>query len=74
MQVRSLGQKDPLEESMATHSSALAWKIPMERGACRATAHGVTKSQTRLKELSLHALRVKNIKGVKIKGTSMAMF
>ena len=74
MQVRSLGQKDPLEESMATHSSALAWKIPMERGACRATAHGVTKSQTQLKELSLHALRVKNIKGVKIKGTSMAMF
>ena len=28
MQVRSLGQKDPLEEGMATHSSTLAWKIP----------------------------------------------
>ena len=27
-QVRSLGQKDPLEEGMATHSSILAWKIP----------------------------------------------
>ena len=26
--VRSLGQKDPLEESMATHSSMLAWRIP----------------------------------------------
>ena len=26
--VRSLGQKDPLEEEMATHSSILAWKIP----------------------------------------------
>ena len=26
--VRSLGQKDPLEESMATHSSILAWRIP----------------------------------------------
>ena len=26
-QVRSLGQEDPLEEGMATHSSALAWKI-----------------------------------------------
>ena len=74
MQVRSLGQKDPLEQSMATHSSALAWKIPMERGACWATTHRVTKSQTRLKELSLHALRLKNIKGIKIKGTSMAMF
>jgi len=28
MQVQSLGQEDPLEEGMATHSSNLAWKIP----------------------------------------------
>ena len=28
MQVRSLGQEDPLEEEMATHSSVLAWEIP----------------------------------------------
>ena len=28
MQVRSLGQKDPLEKEMVTHSSILAWKIP----------------------------------------------
>ena len=27
-QVRSLGQKDPLEKGMATHSSILAWEIP----------------------------------------------
>jgi len=27
-QVRSLGQEDPLEKGMATHSSILAWKIP----------------------------------------------
>ena len=27
-QVRSLGQKDPLEKAMATYSSILAWKIP----------------------------------------------
>ena len=27
-QVRSLGQKDPLEKEMATHSSTLAWEIP----------------------------------------------
>ena len=26
--VQSLGQKDPLEKGMATHSSILAWKIP----------------------------------------------
>ena len=28
MQARSLGQEDPLEEGMATHSSILAWRIP----------------------------------------------
>ena len=28
MQVQSLGQEDPLEEKMATHSSILAWEIP----------------------------------------------
>ena len=28
MQARSLGQEDPLEKEMATHSSTLAWKIP----------------------------------------------
>ena len=28
MQVQSLGQEDPLEEEMTTHSSILAWKIP----------------------------------------------
>ena len=26
--IRSLGQEDPLEKAMATHSSMLAWKIP----------------------------------------------
>ena len=29
----ALGQKDPLEEGMATHTSILAWKNPMDRGA-----------------------------------------
>ena len=37
---------DPLEEGMETHSSVLAWRIPMDRGAWRATVHGVTKSRT----------------------------
>ena len=27
-QVRSLGQEDPLDEEMTTHSSVLAWRIP----------------------------------------------
>ena len=33
---------------MATHSSILAWRIPMDRGAWRTAVQGVTKSQTRL--------------------------
>ena len=44
--VRFLGWEDPLEEGMTTHSSILAWRIPMDRGAWQATVHGVTKSQT----------------------------
>ena len=48
MQVQYLGQEDPLEEEMATHSSILAWRIPMDRGAWWATVHVITKSQTRL--------------------------
>ena len=46
--VQSLGWEDPLEEGMATHSNILAWRIPMDREAWRATVHGVTKSWTRL--------------------------
>ena len=44
--VPSLRWDDPLEEGMATHSSILAWRIPMDSGAWQATVHGVTKSQT----------------------------
>ena len=36
--------KIPLEEDMATHSSILAWRIPMDKGAWRVTVHGVAKS------------------------------
>ena len=43
---RSLGQKDPLEEGMATHSSILAWKNLMDGGTWQATVHGVAKSWT----------------------------
>ena len=42
--VQSLGWKDPLEEGMATHSSILAWRIPMDRGAWQAKVHGITES------------------------------
>ena len=44
--VQSLGGEDPLGEGMATHSSILTWRIPMDRGAWQARVHGVTKSWT----------------------------
>ena len=39
---RSLGWEDPLKDGIATHSSILAWRIPMEKEAWQATVHGVT--------------------------------
>ena len=47
---QSLGWEDSLEKSVATHSSFLAGRIPMDKGAWRATVHGLTKSQTRLSD------------------------
>ena len=38
------------EEGMATHSSILAWRIPMDSGAWRATVHAGANSQTRLND------------------------
>ena len=43
---RPLGWEDPLEESMATHSSILAWRILMDRGSWKAIVHMVTKIHT----------------------------
>ena len=64
MQVPSLGREDPLEEGIASHSSILAWRIPMDRGAWRATVHRVAKSWTRLKGLSTHErMRMKVSRG-----------
>ena len=48
--VQSLGCKDPLEKGMETHSSILAWRIPKNRGAWGATAHGVAKSWIQLSD------------------------
>ena len=48
--VWSLGGEDSQEEGKATHSSILAWRIPMDRGGWRATVHGVAKSQTQLSD------------------------
>ena len=48
--VQSLGQEELLQEGMATQSSILAWRIPMDRGAWGATVHGVAKSWTQLSD------------------------
>ena len=44
--VRSLGQEDPLEEEMVTHSSILPWRIPMHRGAWQAAVYRVAELDT----------------------------
>ena len=46
--VPSLDWEDPLEMGVATHSSILAWRIPMDSRAWQATVSGVAKSQTQL--------------------------
>ena len=48
--VQSLGCEDSLEEGMTIHSSILAWTIPLDRGAWKATVHEVAKSQTQLSD------------------------
>ena len=49
-----------LEKAMASHSGTLAWKNPMDRGACWAAVHGVAESRTRLRDFTFtfhfHAL------------------
>ena len=53
--VQSLGWEDPLEEGMASHSSILAWRIPMDRGAWQATGHGTAKNWTQLSNQAQHS-------------------
>ena len=43
-----LGLGTSLEEGMATRSSILAWRIPMDKGTWQAMVHGVAKSRTQL--------------------------
>ena len=44
--VRSLGQEDPLEKEMATHSSILAWRIPWTEELGRLQSTGCKESDT----------------------------
>ena len=43
--VQSLGWENPMKEDMATHSSILVWRIPIDREAWWVTVHGVAKRQ-----------------------------
>ena len=52
--VQSLGWEDPLEKGMATLSSILAWRIPMDRGAWPAAVHGGRKESDMTDQLSAH--------------------
>ena len=44
--VRSLGQEDPLEKEMATHSSTLTWRIPWREEPGRLQSMGRKESDT----------------------------
>ena len=39
--VQSLGLEDPLEKGLATHSSILAWRIPMDCSPPGSSVHGI---------------------------------
>ena len=49
--IRSLGWEDPLEDGMAIHSSVLAWRIPMDRGAWRLILGSSTEAAAAAKSL-----------------------
>ena len=54
--VQFLDWEDPLEESIATHSSILTWRIPMDRGAWRAAVQGgASKESDTTEQLSTYA-------------------
>ena len=57
--VQSLGQEDPLQEGMVTHSQYSCLKSPMDGGAWWATAHGVAKSRTRLSDCTFTFFQVR---------------
>ena len=55
--IRDVGQEDPLEENIATHSNILALRTPWTEGPGGLESIG-SQSQTRLKQLSMHAHKI----------------
>ena len=61
IQVQSLGQEDPLEKGMATHSSILAWRIPRTEEPGSLQSMGLKESDmTEWLTLSLRFNKTKN--------------
>ena len=67
--VWSLGWENPLEEGTAIHSSILAWRITMDRGAWWVTVHRVTKSQTQMTDFHFMQGEVKLLSRVQLFAT-----
>ena len=54
MRVQFLSQEDPPKQGLVTLSSVIAWRSPWTEGAWQAAVHRITRSQTQLKQLSMH--------------------
>ena len=62
MQIQPLSLEDPLEEDMATHSSILAWRTPMDKGARQGYSSWMgSQSPTGLTRLSAQILPLKAV-------------
>ena len=78
MRVQSLGQEDPLEADMATHSSILAWRIPRteESGSYSPQGHKESDMTEATQQTHAHkdclspsAVNNLQLERVKLKGT-----
>ena len=68
MQVQFLGQKNPLEEEMATHSSILSWEI-----LSRLQSHGAAKSRTQWSTQELFLISSRTVVGEGVSEESAAV-
>ena len=60
-QVQSLGREDPLEEEMATHSSILPWKNPIDKGAWAGYSPKSHKELAQLDNKDIHERLIESV-------------
>ena len=72
MWVQSLGWEDPMEEGMATHSSILAWKIPMDREAWQVTYNPWGRRVRHDRTTVTHLVKLRSQEFVRIKRVSIS--